>query len=90
MTWHFACFISVCYFVNQILFVQWQYTKKIVGNSPYSVSNVYFKQIIYGKIYQRNQFAKQWLVICKEQMLQSALYGFAYVCVVDLYSCLND
>lgn len=80
----------MCYFVNQNLFVQLQYTKKIVENNLYSVSNVYFKQIIYGKIYQRNQFAKQWLVIGKEQMLQSALYGFACVCFVDPYSCLND
>lgn len=82
--------MSACYFC-QSQFVQQRYTKiKIVENNSQSVSNVCFEQIIDGETYQRNQFGKQRLAICKDQMLQSALCGFVCINFVHLYSCLSD
>lgn len=82
MRWHF------CLFYSSMLFCQSKsvcatviYKKKIVELDPQSISNVCFKQIIYGEIYQRNQFAKQWLLILKNKCCNQHSVGLlAYFC----------
>lgn len=93
MRWNFCLFYISVLFVNHNIFVQqWCTQKKWHWRTTHRVYVMCVLSIIYGETYQRNQFGKQRLVICKEQMLQSALCGFACIClwICTVVSMINE